>query len=317
MSETLQKSVRQPHFHTVEQLDLLAFVKILLRSSWLILLLMIIAGGLAYVVSSLVIKPAWRAEAYIEAPKENELGNYYALYTMYQLLEAKPLSAQLSDEAGKALPQAIYQQFTQRAKSYDVLKAFWADSDYYKQMMNGDKNHDEALLERLISSITLTEGNARNNSNDKVELTLDNPKQAAELLTAFMTYANISARQAEYATLIAKWKNLFDRITLAANHHLGQDQQGQLVSPAVWQSKLTMMTSVQPLDNQFQAFHYLKTPVQPLAPYSPNSLLWTLTAAFAGLLAGCALAIILALRKFSQTRMPHSQTNAEKSHEQI
>lgn len=312
MSETLPKTAPQPQL--IEHLDLLAFAKILLRKSWLILLLMAAAGALAYAVAQFAVKPSWRAEAYVEAPQESELGNYYALYNMYQLIDAKGgMSSEIEAQSTveNSLTQGIYQQFKQQLKAYDVLKNFWQNSDYYKQMMNGDRSHDEALLESLIASIRLTEGNARNNSDDKIELTLDNPKQAAELLTAFISQANLSTRQIEYGTLIAKWKNLFDRITLAANNQLGQDQQGQLVPASVWQSKLAMMTSVQPLDNQFNAFHYLKTPVQPLAPQSPNPLLWALSAAFAALLLGCALAIILALRDFAR-KQPYPQQEAEK-----
>ncbi|MGV6988954.1 Wzz/FepE/Etk N-terminal domain-containing protein [Testudinibacter sp. P80/BLE/0925] len=315
MSETLPKAAPQPQL--IEHLDLLAFAKILLRKSWLILLLMAVASAVAYVVTQFAIKPSWRAEAYVEAPKESELGNYYALYNMYQLVDAKGGVGNAGETVQSAvensLTQGIYQQFKQQVKAYDVLKNFWLNSDYYKQMMNGDRAHDEALLESLIAGIHFTEGNARNNSNDKIELTLDNPKQAAELLNAFIRYANLSTRQMEYGNLIAKWKNLFDRITLAADNQLGQDQQGQLVPASVWQSKLAMMTSVQPLDNQFNAFHYLKTPVQPLAPYSPNPVLWMLSAAFAALLFGCAFAVILALRDFSR-RQAHLQPGAEKEH---
>lgn len=305
MPEVLQKPATPTAPYLIERLDLLAFVNILWRKSWLILLLVLLSSAVAYALTAFVTKPSWRAEAYIEAPQESQLGNYYALYNMYQLIEAK--QSEQPSAVENPLPQTIFQQFKQQVKAYDVLKNFWLQSDYYNQMLNGDKTHDDALLERLISAISLTEGNARNNSNDKVELTLDNPKQAAELLTAFIAYANLSTRQAEYGNLIAKWKNLFDRVTLAANHNLGQDQQGQLVSAAVWQSKLAMMTSVQPLDNQFNAFHYLKTPVQPLTPNSPNQMLWILSAGFIGLLLGCALAIIFALRGFARA----AQTKAE------
>ncbi|MGR6981745.1 Wzz/FepE/Etk N-terminal domain-containing protein [Testudinibacter sp. P27/CKL/0425] len=305
MPEVLQKPATLTAPYLIERLDLLAFVNILWRKSWLILLLVLLSSAVAYALTAFVMKPSWRAEAYIEVPQESQLGNYYALYNMYQLIEAKP--SEQPSEVESPLPQTIFQQFKQQVKAYDVLKNFWLQSDYYKQMLNGDKVHDDALLERLIAAISLTEGNARNNSNDKIELTLDNPKQAAELLTAFMAYANLSTRQAEYGNLIAKWKNLFDRVTLAANHNLGHDQQGQLVSAAVWQSKLAMMTSVQPLDNQFNAFHYLKTPVQPLTPHSPNQMLWILSAGFIGLLLGCALAIILALRGFARA----TQTKTE------
>ena len=329
MSEALPKQAEQPHFNPltqkelsqkelsqrelsqkeIEHLDLLSFVKILWRKSAWILLLMVAASAVTYAITAFVVKPSWRAEAYIEAPKENQLGNYYALHNMYQLISGNKTEIQPQDSASVAttvvpavttLPQTIYQQFKQVVKSYDVLKSFWLNSDYYKQMMNGDKNHDDALLESLIGSITFTEGNARNNSSDKIEMTLANPKQAAELLQGFIAYANLITRQVEYDTLIAKWKNLFDQVNLAVANKLEQDGQGNIVPASVWQSKLAMMTSVQPLDNQFSAFHYLKTPVQPLAPNSPNQMLWILAAAFAALLLGSALAIILALRSYSQ-----------------
>ncbi|MGR3807936.1 Wzz/FepE/Etk N-terminal domain-containing protein [Pasteurella testudinis] len=286
----------------IEQLDLLAFVKILWQKSGLILLFIALASALAYALTTFVVKPSWRAEAYIEAPRENELGNYYALFNMYQLVEAKPASRTIETDAAAApsVNQAVYHVFKQQLKAYDVRRSFWQNSDYYKQQLNGDKNHDDSLLEALIGSITFVEGNARNNSNDKVELTLNNPKQAAELLNAYLTYTNLATRQVEYGNLIAKWKNLFDRVTLAVNNKLEQDQQGNLVPVSVWQSKQAMMTSVQPLDNQFSAFHYLKTPVQPLSPHSPNQMLWILAAAFSALLLGCALAVILALRRYAR-----------------
>lgn len=298
MSQTLSKQTPE-QVHDIEQLDLLGFILLLLRKSGLIVLLVILASAVAYAVTTYVMKPVWRAEAYLDAPQEYELGNYYALYNMYQLIDATPIS--LSDTHEDTLPQVVYQQFLQQVESYDVVKHFWLASDYYKQMQNGDKQHDEGLLEHLIASIRLQAGNPRNDNRDKIELTSDNPKQAAESLAAFMAFANLNTRQTEYTRLITKWKNLFDRVSLAANNNLEQDRQGQLVNAAIWKSKLTMMTSVQPLDNQFQAFRYLKTPVQPLTPTSPNKILWVLTAGFAGLLIGCALVIMLALRDYNRS----------------
>ncbi|MBE2899038.1 LPS chain length-determining protein [Pasteurellaceae bacterium 20609_3] len=288
----------------VEQLDLLAFGGILWRKSWLIAMFVLCASAIAFAVCQFVVKPQWRAEAYIEAPKEQDLGNYYALSQMYDLIasrngqaadpEPAPVGEQQSAVGG--LNGQVFSAFLQNLRAYDVLRAFWENSNYYQQLQTGDSHHDQALLESLIERVVYQPGNPAKGLDDRVYLTLNNPKQATELLSALMNYVNEQTHQQEYATLIAKWKNLFEQVKLAASNKLGQTQQGAIVPPSVWESKLAMMRSVSPLDNQFQAFHYLKTPVQPLAPHSPNTALWVLLSGFAGLILGCALVIMLALR---------------------
>ncbi|MBE2896804.1 LPS chain length-determining protein [Pasteurellaceae bacterium HPA106] len=287
----------------VEQLDLLAFGGILWRKIWLIAILVLAACAIAFALCQFVVKPQWRAEAYIQAPKEQDLGNYYALSQMYDLIASrdqfKPEQEAAPQEGQSAvggLNGRVFNAFLQNLRAYDVLRAFWENSNYYKQLQTGESSHDQALLESLIEKVVYQAGNPAKGLDDRISLTLSNPKQATELLTALLRFVNEQTHQQEYATLIAKWKNLFEQVKLASANKLGQTQQGDIVPASVWESKLAMMRSVSPLDNQFQAFHYLKTPVQPLAPHSPNTALWVLLSGFAAFILGCALVIMLSLR---------------------
>ncbi|MBE2895260.1 Wzz/FepE/Etk N-terminal domain-containing protein [Spirabiliibacterium falconis] len=308
MSQKALSAPEKQEQYSVEQLDLLAFGAILWRKSGWIALIVLLASGITFALCQFVMKPQWRAEAYIEAPREPDLGNYYALSEMYDLIASRTANRDSTpthnpveiQSAVDSLDARVFQAFLQNLRSYDILRVFWENSHYYKQLQTGEAAHDQALLEGLIANVVYQAGNAAKGLNDRVYLTLNNPKQATELLQALLDFVNERTHQQEYATLIAKWKNLFEQVKLAAEHKLGQTQQGDIVPVSVWESKLAMMRSVSPLDNQFRAFHYLKTPVQPLAPHSPNTALWVLLSAFAALIIGCAIVIMLALRDLTQ-----------------
>lgn len=75
---------------------------------------------------SLLEKTQWKSEAQIFQPTTNELGNYYALASMYQFIQGKVLSEE-------HLTQKVYEEFKRQLTSYDNIRRFWQQTPYYKQ----------------------------------------------------------------------------------------------------------------------------------------------------------------------------------------
>ncbi len=242
--------------------------------------------------ASYAMREQWKAEVEVRQPKVEQLGTYFSLFEMYQLINGNKTEDQ------KETANFVYKGFKQQLKTYDNLSKFWLDSDFYKQRQTGIEERDEAFLQELIAGIQFVEGNPERNIPDRISLTLDNPKQAMLQLESFVKHVNYLTRQSLYNELITKWKTLFNQVNLAAQQSTDNAKQGELS----WQGKLNMMKSVLPLDNQLAAFDYLKSPTQPKVA-SPDRLLWAEVGAAAGFLFGLLLALIFVGRK----QKSHSQ----------
>ena len=66
----------------------------------------------------------------------------------------------------------------------------------------------------------------------------------------YIRYVNNQARQTLNNELITKWKSLFEQVKNAADAKIDVS----------WENKLKMMQSVQPLDNNLVAFHFVQQP---------------------------------------------------------
>ncbi|WP_455648006.1 chain-length determining protein [Lonepinella koalarum] len=235
---------------------------------------------------SYAMKQQWKAEVEIRQPNVEQLGTYFSLFEMYQLLNGN------KQEDQKETVDVVYNGFKQQLKTYDNLANFWLNSDFYKQRQTGIEEKDNAFLQELIENTQFIEGNPARNIPDRISLALDNPKQATEQLDNFVKYTNYLAQQSLYKELIAKWKTLFNQVNLAAQQSTDNAKPGELS----WQGKLNMMKSVSPLDNQLVTFSYLKSPTQPKVA-SPDRLLWMEVGGAVGFLFGLLLALIFAGRK--------------------
>ncbi|WP_439287304.1 GlyGly-CTERM sorting domain-containing protein [Lonepinella sp. BR2357] len=235
---------------------------------------------------SYAIKEQWKAEAEIGQPKVEQLGTYFSLFEMYQLLNGH------NKEQKKDTAAFVYHGFKLQVNTYDNVANFWLNSDFYKQRQTGIEEKDNAFLQDLIANTTFVEGNSDRHIPDRISVTLDNPKQAAQQLDNFVKYTNYVTQQSLYNELIAKWKTLFNQVNLAAQQSTDNAAQNELS----WKGKLNMMKSVSPLDNQLMTFDYLKSPSQPRVA-SPDRLLWASVGGAIGFLLGLLLALIFARRK--------------------
>ncbi len=248
------------------------------RIIFLFLTALLALGGYA---GSYLVNPLWTAEAEIAPPTTDGLGNYSSLFSMYQLISGEP------QQASKATDM-VYQEFKRQLSAYDNIYAFWQSSEYYKQQLTGNHQADSALLLQLINRIHVAQETAREPL--RISIALENPKQAAELLTAFIQQTNDTTRAVVYNELISQWKILFNQINTATQLNLGQTEQHS--DGQDWQGKLNMMKSVTALDNTLVAYRYTKTPSQPVDADYPNRVLWAVIGAGIGIVLGLLIVLL-------------------------
>ncbi|OOF37924.1 MULTISPECIES: hypothetical protein [Rodentibacter] len=240
-----------------------------------------LCAGIGY-ASSYWLNPKWKIEAEITHPRLSELGNYYSLFSMYHLIKGK-------DNAENKVPEWIYQNFTEQLVSYNNLKQFWENTPYYKQKIGESPTSNAELLNDLIKN---THFQPLNDNTGKITLILNESEGAQALLSSLLENNNTLTRKVMYDDLILQWKNLFTQVKTATELNLGYIPYGGAVERQDWQGKLNMMKSVSPLDEQFTAYHFTKTP-QPPEATGRNS--WHGIGAGIGLLLG--LCRFLFLRK--------------------
>lgn len=244
--------------------------------------------GVTALGTSYFFYPIWQAEAEITHPTVSELGNYYGLFSMYALMKGDNLEE-------NAAVRSAYQGFTAQLSAYDNLKDFWSNSEYYKQNITGDNHEDNALLNKLINNVHFE---TLNEERGIVRLLSENPKQAEALLSSLLNDINVRTRTAMYDELIVKWKNLFSQVKMAAQLNVGRIKLGNSVDNQDWQGKLNMMKSVSPLDEQFHAFHLIKSPIK--QPYWRKT--WGILGGGVGFLLGLGYVIA---RRFQNKKVPH------------
>ena len=277
----------------VESLDLLAFFKVLLKGSWLILLCTAIFGGIAFGGSYLV-KQTWTAEAEIYKPTTPEMGNYYAYASIYHLISGSNAN---EGEATEAIIDHAYQELKRQLASYDTMALFWENTEFYKKLVTGDVTNDQALLDKLIGNTRFIAGNDSKNEPSRLLISIENPKQAVELSLLFIEYANLTAGTILYHDFMVRWKTLADQVNAASQIGLINVQNQHVTDAKAWEAKSKMMSAVTPkFDNKLHTFRYLKAPTL-LSKTHPDRVLWASIAGILGFLFGCALVLSLNLRK--------------------
>ncbi|MCK3658851.1 hypothetical protein A4G18_09035 [Pasteurellaceae bacterium Pebbles2] len=240
---------------------------------------------------SYAMKEQWRVEVELKKPTFEQLGNYFELYAMHKLISENKTSLEIA-EGQQDATDLVYDQFKQQINSYDRVDFFWRNNNFYAQRQTGLMDRDSEFLHQLIEQTKFVEGNPAKNVPDRLQMTLDNPKQAAELLDNFMNYTNLVTKTMLYNDLVAKWKTLFNQVNLAAKESSGNKAQGELT----WKGKLNIMKSVSPLDDKLVAFSYVKAVSQPTVA-SPDRLLWAAIGGAIGFLFGLLLSLWLAGRQ--------------------
>lgn len=253
----------------------------------LILLLSLIIFAIGGYAASYLVKPQWKVEVQLAPPTTNALGNYYSLFSMYQLV------TQDNNEVLEA-SDIVYQELTRQFLSYDTLREFWQNNEYYKQKMTGDATGDRQLLDDLVRRVKVV---LSNGEIEKISLELDNPKQTMDLMTALIDFVNGRARNVVYGELITRWKNVFDQVNSVVQLKVDNSVVEPRATISSWQGKLSMMKSVNALDNKLLAFRFMKAPDLPFEISSPNKIQWGISGAGIGFLVGLFLLALFNLRR--------------------
>ncbi len=231
--------------------------------------------------ASEVLPKNYVAESLISEPLNQELGNYYALSSTYQLV-----SNGKEDNASSK----VFMQFVEVATNPETAKAFFVNTDYYKYNSTDDKQFNENLLSKFIQGIKFE---SVGENKGKISLELANPKQAYELLGQYVDYVSNQAKQTLYQDLIVRWQTLFNQVNAAVQAKLGaQGNQS-------WEGKLQLMRSVQALDDKLQGYHYLQKASQATLVF-PKQLETTAIGAGIGAVLGFILGLIFGRRKNSE-----------------
>lgn len=250
-------------------------------TSLFLLLALSAIGGVAGWFGATTQTAYWKAEAQFEVPKVTDLGNYYSLHSTYHLLKGENTA---SNDA--IITDTAYQEFIRNLKSPDILQHYLVQSDIVKQSAT-NQNKPVAMEAQLFAQHFNFDS-----ATHTLSLSLTNPENAAKLLTDFTAFSTLQTRLNLNNELIAKWKILFQQVKQLAETSTGTAQQE-------WATKLNLMRSVQPLDNQLTAYRLVKSPTVPTKPEAPkDQLLWAAIGSGIGLLLGF-LAVVFINRKKS------------------
>jgi len=132
----------------IESLDLIEFILVLVKGSWLIVLVtaLFAVGGYAL---SYQIKQQWTSEAALARPTTVELGNYYPLSSLNKLISGDSPNEQAATED---ILNNTYRELKRQIAAFDTITLFWENSDYYKNLVSGDEVKDQKILNDLINN---------------------------------------------------------------------------------------------------------------------------------------------------------------------
>lgn len=233
-----------------------------------------IGAGVGYGLSA-VQKAQWQSVAQFEAPKVADLGNYYQLASTYALLQGAT-----GENVAMNIREQSFAEFKRTVTSPDAIKQFLNQSDSVKILAQANKQPVEKAVGELVEKFQF------NDKFNRLSLTLDNAETANQLLNEFVAFATKQSRSVLNGELVGKWKVLFQQVKSAAESDLGAIQLGNQVAQQDWKGKLSLMKSVQPLDDKLVAYRVIESPSTPTQPHSPNKWLWLMIGAVGGLVLG-------------------------------
>lgn len=211
-----------------------------MRKFILSFLFMLIGGGLGF-AGAYVHPTKWQVRAQFEAPKINELGNYFSLFSTYSLVSGDADAVNMVKIERKATDSA-YHEFTKILNSSAQLMAFLNQSDFVKARAKLENE----TVQQIASHFKFSQ----ENNLDQFILSSFDRDEVDQLFVEYIRYVNNQARQTLNNELITKWKSLFEQVKNAADAKIDIS----------WENKLKMMQSVQPLDNNLVAFHFVQQP---------------------------------------------------------
>ncbi|PRM48675.1 hypothetical protein [Haemophilus influenzae] len=211
-----------------------------MRKFILSFLFILIGGGLGF-AGAHVHPIKWQVRAQFEAPKINELGNYFSLFSTYSLVSGDADAVNMVKIERKATDSA-YHEFTKILNSSAQLMAFLNQSDFVKARAKLENE----TVQQIASHFKFSQ----ENNLDQFILSSFDRDEVDQLFVEYIRYVNNQARQTLNNELITKWKSLFEQVKNAADAKIDIS----------WENKLKMMQSVQPLDNNLVAFHFVQQP---------------------------------------------------------
>lgn len=223
----------------------------------LTLLLFIVAGvGGGYFYADMQPK-RWKASAVFELPQAADLGNYFALYHTYTLVQQ---DGKIDPNLEKQVSEDSYAEFQRVLLALDSRRQFLSENVIVKQIADVHYLPLNEVVNKLSDALHF-DPNTRT-----LSLALVNPEQAGKLLTQFIVFTREQVRTSLNNELIAKWKFLFQNVKQSAEANLGEG----------WQAKLNLMRSVQPLDNQLTPYRLVQKPTAHTQPEPAENLLVSL-----------------------------------------
>lgn len=242
----------------------------------------------------------WQTQAQLEAPRVNELGNYFSLYSTYSLVSGDALAVNHT-QLEKNLAELAYGEFKKKAQSRDELIAFLQTTENAKIAAELDRTSPQRIAEKMANQFQFSE----TANGDLLSFASFDAKESGQLFGDYLRHLNTKAREQINNEMISKWKALFQQVKSAADAKLD----------TTWENKLKMMTSVQPLDNQLISFRFASNPTTQMTakPYHQ----WGAIGAAAGFLLGLIVVLIIGSprTKIIQVEKPAIEKATEKATE--
>lgn len=195
----------------------------------------------------------WKASAKFDVPKVADLGNYFSLYSTYQLVQN---DGKADPNLEKNAAEASYNEFKRLLTTLDNRQQFLANNATVKQVAEVYNKPLNDMVNQLSEKLHFDE------TTNTLSFSMSNPELAVRVLNEFITQNTTQAREALNNDLIAKWKFLFQNVKQSAEANLGES----------WKGKLNLMRSVQPLDNALIAYNMVQKPVAATQPEQPENL---------------------------------------------
>lgn len=195
----------------------------------------------------------WQATAKFETPKVSDLGNYYSLFSTYQIVQ---MDGRADPNLEKNLTEMVFNEFKRRFVSAENRQQFLSENETVKSIAAAYNKPVAEMVQALNEKLTFDE------MSNSLSFALVNPEQAMKVLNDYIEFNGLEARKTLNNDLIAKWQFLFQNVKRSAEANLGES----------WKGKLEMMRSVQALDNQLNAYSLVQKPMPAAKANEPENL---------------------------------------------
>lgn len=239
---------------------------IFLRSTFLILVGTLLGLALGWFSATLQ-TAQWEATVKLDKPNVQQLGNYYALSSTYDLIKG---------ENNRNIVDHVFNEFTLTITSPETLKEFLNQNDKVKKYASDQKQLVEAVLPEFIQAFQLNKFEI----TKEIHIQWSNPDIAKSLLTDYILFTIPKTQATLNSELVTKWKVLFQQVQLAVEKQLGPTHQAS----QDWNGKLNLMKAVQPLDEKILPFRLQKSTTLASKPIYLNQHIWSICGGFLGFL---------------------------------